>query len=355
MKLGVVTMSYPRHEGDPAGSFVAAHVEALRALGHDVDVIAGGDASSGVVRIPSSLLDRGGAPDLIERSPVRGALAGAVFTTRLTAALAVRARRFDSIIAHWLVPSAVAALPSRVPLLAIAHGGDIHTLRRMGLLAPVLHALALRGARLAFVSEQLRSIALEAAPRLTRWLAQAIVQPMGIAIDRFRSLERAPADPPTILIASRLVTLKGIDVAIAAMAHVRTRSRLVIAGDGPERAALSARAGAAVTFLGQVEATRRDRLLGEAGVVVVPSRVMPSGRTEGTPMIALEALAAGVPVVASAVGGLRELAAVSLVEPDDPRALAAAIDHSLANPPSAKRLQAAISHLDWARVAGRLS
>ncbi|MBS1122519.1 MAG: glycosyl transferase group 1, partial [Deltaproteobacteria bacterium] len=271
------------------------------------------------------------------------------------AALAVRARRFDSIIAHWLVPSAVAALPSRVPLLAIAHGGDIHTLRRMGLLAPVLHALALRGARLAFVSEQLRSIALEAAPRLTRWLAQAIVQPMGIAIDRFRSLERAPADPPTILIASRLVTLKGIDVAIAAMAHVRTRSRLVIAGDGPERAALSARAGAAVTFLGQVEATRRDRLLGEAGVVVVPSRVMPSGRTEGTPMIALEALAAGVPVVASAVGGLRELAAVSLVEPDDPRALAAAIDHSLANPPSAKRLQAAISHLDWARVAGRLS
>jgi glycosyltransferase involved in cell wall biosynthesis len=355
MRLGVLTTSYPRHAGDAAGSFVAGHVEALRALGHDVEVIAGGDPSPGTIRIPSRLLYRGGAPDLIERAPVRGALAGAVFTARLTAALAARAHRYDSIIAHWLVPSALAALPSRVPLLAIAHGGDIHTLRRMGLLAPVLHALALRGARLAFVSEQLRSIAVAAAPRLAGWLAQAIVQPMGIALDRFRALACAPADPPAILIASRLVRLKGIDVAIAAMAHVRSRARLVIAGDGPERAALAAHAGAAVTFLGQVEAARRDRLLGEASVVVVPSRVMPSGRTEGTPMIALEALAAGVPVVGSAVGGLRELAAIRLVEPEDPRALAAAIDHTLANPPAVNQLQAAIAHLDWARVAGRLT
>ena len=53
---------------------------------------------------------------------------------------------------------------------------------------------------------------------------------------------------------------------------------------------------------------------------------MPGGRTEGTPMIALEALAAGVPVVASAVGGLRELAQIQLVPPDDPHALAMAIN-----------------------------
>src|SRR6185503_19510756 len=42
MKLGVVTTSYPRFAGDPAGSFVAGHVAALRALGHDVEVIAAG-------------------------------------------------------------------------------------------------------------------------------------------------------------------------------------------------------------------------------------------------------------------------------------------------------------------------
>ena len=350
MKLGVVTTSYPRFVGDPAGNFVAGHVEALRALGHEVDVFAAGTG-----RLDRTLFYRGGAPDLIERALVRGVLAGAAFTAQLTAAVAVRAPAWDLIIAHWLVPSAIAALPARAPLLAIAHGGDIHTLRRMGLLAPVLLALRLRRARLVFVSEGLRAIARAAAPGLSRWLDDALVQPMGIAVARFRSLARVPTDPPTIVTASRLVPIKGIDVAIAAMAHVRSAARLVIAGDGPERAALTATTESSrIAFLGEVDTARRDRLLREARVVVVPSRVLPSGRTEGTPMIALEALAAGVPVVASAVGGLRDLGALSLVPPDDPRALAAAIDRAIANPPTAETLRQCVAHLDWHRVAARL-
>ena len=89
--------------------------------------------------------------------------------------------------------------------------------------------------------------------------------------------------------------------------------------------------------------------------MVVPSRVTESGRTEGMPMIALEALAAGVPVVASAVGGLSGLApAVVLVRPDRPRELAAAIDQTLSEPPDAQRLRAAVAHLGWENVATRL-
>jgi glycosyltransferase involved in cell wall biosynthesis len=90
---------------------------------------------------------------------------------------------------------------------------------------------------------------------------------------------------------------------------------------------------------------------------VVPSRVTSGGRTEGTPAIALEALAAGVPVVASAVGGLCGLAGrpgVQLVPPDDPRALAGAIDRALADPPPPAALRAAIADLDWQQVAPRL-
>ena len=60
MRIGLVTTSYPRTPTDPAGSFVGAHAHALRALGHEVDVIAAGPsttASGGedVVRIPSTL------------------------------------------------------------------------------------------------------------------------------------------------------------------------------------------------------------------------------------------------------------------------------------------------------------
>ena len=89
----------------------------------------------------------------------------------------------------------------------------------------------------------------------------------------------------------------------------------------------------------------------------MPSRITPGGRTEGTPAIALEALAAGVPVVASAVGGLRGLAGragVQLVPPDDPRALAGAIDRALADPLPPAALRAAVADLDWRQVAPRL-
>jgi glycosyltransferase involved in cell wall biosynthesis len=198
-----------------------------------------------------------------------------------------------------------------------------------------------------FVSEQLRAVARAAAPRLDAWLDRAIVQPMGVDVARFAALTRTPADPPHVLVAARLVPLKGVDVAIDAMAHLPT-ARLVIAGDGPLRRVLATRAPANVTFVGEVDAAARDRLLASASVVVVPSRVLANGRSEGTPTIALEALAAGVPVVASAVGGLGDLPA-QLVPPDDPVALATAIRNALSRcePPPP-------TPADWQTVARRL-
>ncbi len=375
MKVGVITTSYPRTQGDPAGSFVDAHVDALRAIGHDVEVIAAGTpgaresaprAPRSVTWVASSLFDHGGAPDHLERHPVRTLAAAALLTARMTLAVARRARRWDSIVAHWLVPSAIAALPAGVPLLAIAHGGDIHTLRRMKLLAPVLHLLYRHDAQLVFVSEPLRMVARDAAPDLAAWIDTATVQPMGLELARFSRIDHTPTQPPTILIAARLVDIKGVDVAIDALAHLRAPVRLVIAGDGPERARLEVRAlerhasGTPATrhsieFLGAVDTATRDRLLREASVAVVPSRVTPSGRTEGMPMIALEALAAGVPVVASAVGGLSGLGrAAVLVRPDRSRELAAAIDQTLSEPPDAQQLRAAVAHLDWMSIVTRL-
>lgn len=352
MKIGVVTTSYPRFPGDAAGNFVAGHVAALRALGHTVEVIAAGEHvpdDDAVVRIGSPLFYRGGAPDALEQSPLRAAAAAAMFTGQLTAAVAVRARAWDAIIAHWLVPSAVAALPAGKPLLAIAHGGDVFTLRRLRLLGSVLGALHRRGARVAFVSSALRALARDAVPALASWIDTARVQPMGIDVARFAALPRAPTAPPSVVVAARLVPIKGVDVAIAAMQRVRRPAQLVIAGDGPERARLMALPGTA-RWLGELPAAQRDTLLSTASVVVVPSRVLASGRTEGTPMIALEALAAGVPVVASAVGGLRDLP-VRLVPPEDPAALAEAIEETLTQPPAADALRSSVTHLDWREVA----
>lgn len=326
-RIGVITTSYPRHEGDHAGNFVGAHVRALRELGHEVDVVAAGPSSTDdVTRVASSLFYGGGAPDALEHLGWRAAPEAMRFTARLTAAIASRsrARTWDAAIAHWLVPSAlaaVAALPRRVPLLAIGHGGDVHTLRRTHLLGPVLRALRLRGAKLAVVSDELRALC---APYV-----ETIVQPMGIDVAHFAGLGRAPTSPPTVAFIGRSAPVKGMDVLLAAMPHVERATSLAMAS--------------------QRTAAERDQILREASVVVIPSRVLPNGRSEGTPLVALEALAAGVPVVASAVGGLRELPVVH-VPPEDPRALAAAIDRVLVEPP----LRVDMAAYDWSRVVQRL-
>jgi glycosyltransferase involved in cell wall biosynthesis len=383
LRIGVVTTSYPRVAGEAAGSFVAAHVAALRAAGHEVDVV-------GAHTIASNLFYGAGAPDELEGGGLRAWLRAASFTTRLATAVAWRARSWDLVIAHWLVPSVIAALPATVPVLAIAHGGDVHTLRRLRLLAPLLRLMRARSVRLVFVSEQLRALAVSSAPALADYLGAALVQPMGIDVERFAAIarvrregrtgDRAPAGAaarrPLLAVVARLVPLKGVDVAIAAHALLRTETDLVVAGDGPARQTLETRAARTgepaasvrgadasadrrtVTFLGAVDADERDLLLARATVLIVPSRVVAGGRSEGMPMIALEALAAGVPIVASAVGGLADLAGITRVRPDDPHALAAAIDRVLhgvlANDRDRRAPPSDIARLAWPEVSRRL-
>lgn len=121
------------------------------------------------------------------------------------------------------------------------------------------------------------------------------------------------------LVVSRLAPEKGVDVAIAACAAAGLP--LVVAGDGPVRAALQERARATqTTFAGHVDAQRLARLRASAALAIVPSR---SAETFG--LAAAEAMAAGVPVVASAIGALPELCGpAGLVAPGDAAALALA-------------------------------
>jgi glycosyltransferase involved in cell wall biosynthesis len=115
------------------------------------------------------------------------------------------------------------------------------------------------------------------------------------------------------------------------------RPAVLLAGDGPERAALAALAasrGVDLRLLGVVDRRALGALRAAADLVVQPSRALPDGRTEGTPVAVREALASGCDVLASGVGGLPDLAAqhrsLGLIRPDDPGALAAALAEKLA-------------------------
>ena len=124
------------------------------------------------------------------------------------------------------------------------------------------------------------------------------------------------------LVAARLAPEKGIDTAIeaAALAGVPLR----VAGEGPaaaELARLADRTGAPVEFTGRLDRASLERELAGAAMLLMPSRYH-----EFAGYSALEAMAAGVPVVASTLGALPEMVgAARCVPPNDPAVLAARV------------------------------
>jgi glycosyltransferase involved in cell wall biosynthesis len=151
--------------------------------------------------------------------------------------------------------------------------------------------------------------------------ADAFVVPSAFALGRLRELgaplgDRAQvipsvqreiagasraADGRFVLVAARLTPEKGVADAIAACRAAGLP--LVVAGDGPQRAELERlAAGADVRFTGRIGPDELAGLRREAGLAIVPSRY-----AEILPLAALEAMAAGLPVVAARAGGLTEL------------------------------------------------
>jgi glycosyltransferase involved in cell wall biosynthesis len=152
---------------------------------------------------------------------------------------------------------------------------------------------------------------------------------------------RREGDRPIVLAIGRLTPQKNFQLLLDAASGWRggeDHPLLVIAGVGAEEAALKARIKAErlpARLLGYREDV--PELLAAADVVVI------SSRWEARPLVAQEALRAGVPVVATAVGGLPELVgdAAVLVPPGDPTALAAAVSSLLADP--ARRAELAVA------------
>ncbi len=172
----------------------------------------------------------------------------------------------------------------------------------------------------------------------------------------------SPAGTPLLVFFGRLEWEKGVHDLVAALPRIRARqpgTRLVVAGKGRQQEELMAvarkhRVRRAVDFVGHLSDRELRATLAAADAVVLPSRYEPFG------IVALEAAAAGAPLVASAAGGLAEVVVdgrtgVSF-PPGNVPALAEAVQTVLADPAAARvRARAARSRLavdfDWDRIA----
>jgi glycosyltransferase involved in cell wall biosynthesis len=126
------------------------------------------------------------------------------------------------------------------------------------------------------------------------------------------SATAARPDFPLFIVARRLVPKNGVEFAIRALARMgRSDVQMCIAGDGPLRRSLQSLAGELgvapqVQFLGNVPRREVIRLFGRATGAIVPS-VPDHGVVEATSLAVLEAMACGVPVIGSDIGGIAEI------------------------------------------------
>lgn len=377
-RVGVLTTSFPRWPGDFAGAFVEDAVRGLVAEGVEIDVVAAGDAGSRasplrgvrVHRIPLSPPSPGtprlfyscGAPEVLERGGPGAWLQAAELWAGMCRVVSSLAPAWTRIEAHWLVPCGLAAraVAPHLPLSIRSHSGDVALLERLPGGRALARYLVRPGAAgvpaLGFVTRDLKDRFSRLAdvqvgsvvPARSPGKADLSALEAGLGAGRssVRQSLGLPATMPTFLSVGRLVPIKGYDVLVRAVAVASAtaearatahsparRPTLVIVGDGPERerlAALARRLDVDLRLPGFVPRDQVATWLRSADLYVQSSRRLPTGRTEGLPTATLEALAAGLPVVATTTGGLGELPfdppRLRLVPPDDPDALAACLE-----------------------------
>jgi glycosyltransferase involved in cell wall biosynthesis len=300
-----------------------------------------------------------------------------VAQVRATGAL-IREKAIEVVNAHWLAPQGLTSAwvcrgANRLPLILHVHAGDVYLLRRLRIGRTVARYITRRADAVMADGSHVR----DTLDELLRYPSKAILRPMGVHLARF-SQAGAPAiaaggAPPGIdefpdgyvLFFGRMVEKKGAVYLVRAFPRVlemHPSLGLVLVGDGPERPKLEQEVrrlgiGGSVRFVGRRNHSEIARYLHRCRVAVVPSIIDRYGETEGMPTVVLEALAAGVRVVASAVDGIPDVLRDGrngwLCRDKDPADLAEKLLRALADPATsavaAEALESAGKH-DWSRV-----
>jgi glycosyltransferase involved in cell wall biosynthesis len=345
----VVTGIWPPDVGGPA-SHAPEVAEFLRGRGHDVEVVTTAPAAPAPQEYPVHWISR--AQHVLLRY-ARGAL----LVRRV-------ARRADVVYSTGMYGrTRVGSWLARVPRVVKLTGDPAYErAMRYGLTRlPIDDFQRRRDLRVAWL-KAMRDLSLSGAGRYLcpsaslagfagRWRLvpadRVVVLPNPISVpevgERDELRRRHGFDGPTLVFAGRLSIQKALDVALRAVAACDGVS-LVIAGDGPERQRLDLLVaelgvGDRVRFIG---AQPRETVL---EVLAAADAELLSSGWENFPHSLIEALAVGTPVIATGVGGVREIVTDGvnglLVPPGDPEALAAAIRRFFADGELRERLRAA--------------
>jgi glycosyltransferase involved in cell wall biosynthesis len=283
--------------------------------------------------------------------------------------------RFDLVHAHWIVPNGViaAAAVGETPLAIGLHGSDVFLAEKPGV--RMLARRALRRARLLTgcspeLVDRVRALGFPA--------ERSRVIPYGVDVAAFtpdrerRGIWRdrfgVPDEAPLLLGVGRMATKKGFQVlleALPALLAARPDAHVVLAGAGDlfdRFTALAAQWPGRLHLPGKVLRDTLPDLFRAADLFVLPAVHDAKGNVDGLPNVILEAMASGLPVVASGISGIplavEDGGTGRLVPEKDPERLLAALLELLGDPGRAREMgergrRRAEAELTWDVVAAR--
>lgn len=283
-----------------------------------------------------------------------------------------RLQGVDVIHAHCAYPDAVGvALVARamgIPYVVTAHGSDLNVYARHAWLRPQIRWGLARANAVIAVSTALE----QAARRLVAADDRPLVRIPCSGYDpgvfhpgsqaEARDSLGVPQQARIVLFVGNLVPVKGVPTLLQAWQALRNRGvlgaddQLVLVGDGASRQALELSArqpgpGSSIRFLGQLPQDRIAGWMRAASVLCLPSL------NEGMPNVIVEALASGLPVVASRVGGIPELLSDGhngyLTPAGDVAKLSEALALALGHPWQPQQVAAGVQDLTWSALADR--
>ncbi|HEX7325146.1 MAG TPA: glycosyltransferase [Rhodanobacteraceae bacterium] len=326
LRLLAVSTSYPLRRGSNAGVFVQNLYRAL-SVGYTVTVVCPGDtepkppafddASIPGVRVhavryaPAAwrtlAQGAGGMVASLQRARWRLVLLPALLVALFWRVVA-DARDTDVIHANWAVCGMLAGFAGRLrgkSVVTTLRGSDVARAARSRLDRVILRSAVRNSACVTCVSDAM-------AAQVRAWFPARAADIHACLNGVDAAFFAAPWHPEafvlSVLAVGNLIPLKGFDVLIEALARAsgRDRMRVCVVGDGPEREALAALASSRgvarlVEFAGRVPAAGMRSRYASADVLVLTSR------SEGRPNVVVEALAAGVPVIATDIEGVRGL------------------------------------------------
>ncbi len=250
----------------------------------------------------------GGIPVALRRRPWQWVLVPIFCMAMLVQTLRL-ARQVDLIHAHWSMCGVIAGLAGRLtgtPVVTTLRGEDVTQAD-----ISVLFRKAVRWCGL--LNDRIVTVGQAMAEKVDRWVStrgvQVAVIPNGVGAAFETMAPMTKGRRFMVATIGNLIDRKRVDSVVGAFALFSVNApsaKLVVVGDGPRRGALEAMVrnlgqSGRVIFTGAIPPDAVPELLSRCSALVLASR------SEGRPNVVLEAMAAGVPVVASDIDGVREM------------------------------------------------